>query len=87
MRLFKRATALVAVEMPTSRKQIIVHNPTDTADDAYLQIGRIRVEFDASTRESRTAALEALAGLQYSARQLERHLRVIRVAPEHRRIR
>lgn len=66
---------------PATRDDIDYHVPADTVDEAYIQIGTVRVQFDASGGDSRTAAIAALEKLQRAARQVENHLRVIKVRP------
>jgi hypothetical protein len=68
---------------PTSRQDVTGHMPQDTADDAYLQIGPARIAVDPSSRETLNAGIDVLTGIQYMARTLESHLRVIHVAPQH----
>lgn len=70
-------------ELHLDADEIGSHLPYDTADLAYLQFGTVEVHFDASTREGRVKAFEQLARLRSVADNLESHLRVIRVAPEH----
>lgn len=62
---------------------ITAHLPADTADEAYLQLGDVKVHLDPSTRESRTKAIEQLTRIRHLSAELEASLRVIRVAPEH----
>jgi len=61
----------------------VSHVPDNTADEAFLLIGDVEIHFDASSRESRAQALAALAVIRRCVDNMEEHLRVIRVAPEH----
>lgn len=68
------------VNAPGPADEVAVHLPANTADRAFI---RANMTFDPSTREGRAYAFTRLAHLRRTANDLEAHMRVIRVAPEH----